>query len=185
MKPIKQLLPRILTGFILTSFLLLSYSCTQESVLDSEETLNAVYAKADKGKRVKKSWKINSSGTFAPDFSMAAECGGLLPLKIEGSGNASHIGLFDVVILWCTGGIGGPANFITGTLYTANGDLIYFESVEFRPFEIDYIVTGGTGRFDGAEGAFTLTQTEFNIESPDGAPPSGTYTNEGGGHIIY
>ena len=110
---------------------------------------------------------------------------GLWPLKIEGSGTASHTGLYDVVITWCTGGLGTPANFITGTLFVANGDMIYFESVEFRPFEVDYIVTGGTGRFDGAEGAFTLTQTEFVLESPEGAPPVGTYVNEGGGYIIY
>ena len=183
MKPIKHLLTGILTGVILAAFLLMSSSCTQESVMDTEETLNAVSARADKGKKVKRPWKIESAGTFAPDFSQ--DCGGLLPLRIEGSGNASHTGRFDVLITWCTGGIGGPANFITGTITAANGDEIYFESLEFRPFVVDYKVMGGTGRFKDADGLFTLTQTEFNIETPDGVPPSGTYANEGGGHIIY
>ena len=183
MKTIKHLLPGILTGFVLTAFLLMSYSCSKESLGDSQETLNAVSAQADKGKKVKRPWKIESAGTFAPDFSL--NCEGLLPLKIEGSGTASHTGRFDVLITWCTGGIGGPLNFITGTITTANGDKIFFRSLAFRPFEVDYEVVGGTGRFEEADGLFTLTQTEFMIETPDGVPPSGTYANEGGGHIIY
>ena len=166
-------------------FFLISYSCSQESDADTMEKLEAIDASARKGNNPKeRPWKINSAGTFAPDFSV--NCEGLLPLRIEGTGVASHTGRFDVSIIWCTGGIGAEfPNFITGTITAANGDKIFFESVEFRPFEVDYIVTGGTGRFEGAEGEFTLTQTEFVIESPQGAPPSGTYANEGGGFIVY
>ena len=42
----------------------------------------------------------------------------------------------------CAGGIGGPDNFITGILVEANGDMIYFKSAEFRPFEVDYLIGG-------------------------------------------
>ena len=186
MKTTKPNFLRPFIGMAIAALLLISYSCSPEgnsSEFGDGTELNAVDAKADNGKKVKRPWKIKGSGTFAPDFTQ--DCGGLLPLEIEGSGTASHIGLFEVAILWCTGGIGTPANFITGTLTVANGDMIYFESVEFRPFEVDYIVTGGTGRFEKAGGEFTLTQTEFEIESPDGAPPSGRYANEGEGFIEY
>mgnify|MGYP001818761236 CR=1 FL=1 len=172
----------------LSALFLISYSCSPEG--DSSDfgdgpELNAVNAKSDNAKKVKRSWKIKGSGTFAPDFASAGDCSGLLPLKIEGTGIGSHIGRYDVLITWCTGGIGGPDNFITGTITVANGDLINFKSVAFRPFEVDYIVTGGSGRFEEAGGEFTLIQTEFEILSPEGAPPSGTYANEGGGYIIY
>jgi len=188
MKTNKPHFLRTCLGMALAVIFLFSYSCSPEgdsSAFGDDTGLNAVNAKSENAKKVKRSWKIKGSGTFAPDFPSAADCNGLLPLKIEGAGIASHIGRYDVLIRWCTGGIGGPDNFITGTLTAANGDLINFESVEFRPFEIDYIVTGGSGRFKEAEGEFTLTQTEFEILSPEGAPPSGIYANEGEGHIIY
>ena len=109
----------------------------------------------------------------------------MLPLKIEGTGIVSHIGRYDVAITWCTGGPGSPLDFLSGTITAANGDEIYFYSIHIEPLVIDYKVDGGTGRFVDADGEFTLTQTEFNIESPEGAPPSGTYANEGEGFIVY
>ena len=171
----------------LAALFLISYSCSPETDLDTTdnlENINASAKKAGEEEGKKRPWKIRGSGTFAPDFSIS-ECGLLLPLKIEGSGIASHIGRYDVVITWCTGGPGSPLDFLRGTITAANGDEIDFYSVNIEPFVIDYEVDGGTGRFADAKGEFTLTQTEFVNETPEGPFPSGAYANEGGGYIIY
>lgn len=186
MKPINQSFSKTIFKIALLVVFLVSYSCNKEAVEDPAEVLSAVNASAKKNTK-ERPWKIETVGTFGTDFSLPG-CGPLLPLKIEGSGKASHVGNLHVVLTWCTGGIGGPDNFIIdGVITAANGDEIWFQSTGlFRPFEIDYIVTGGTGRFKEAGGEFTLTQTEFEIVNvtPEGFP-SGTYANEGVGHIVY
>ncbi len=189
MKPISQPFSKTLLGIAILAVFLFSFSCSPETDMNSLENLESVDASAKKEKENEKErpWKIKTAGTFGVDFTLPG-CGPLLPLKIEGSGTASHVGNLDVVLTWCTPGIGLPGNFIIdGVITAANGDEIWFESTgEFRPFEIDYIVTGGSGRFEEAKGAFTLTQTDFEIiaVSPEGFP-SGTYANEGGGYIVY
>lgn len=162
---------------------LFSFSCSPETDMNSLENLEAVNAHAKNGEKVEHKWIIKGSGTFAADFTV--DCGGLLPIKIEGDGEASHIGRYNVVIEWCSLGLGNPNDILTGIITTAIGDEIWFKSTKIEPFVIDYEVTGGTGRFEEAEGEFTLTQTEFNLDSGENEPPSGTYTNEGGGFIKY
>lgn len=185
MKPINRSFSKNIFKIALLAVFVISYSCSNEAVEDPAEMLSAVNASANNKTNPKeRPLKLESAGTFEPDFSLPG-CDGLLPLKIEGSGIASHIGVLDVAITWCTGGIGTPDNFITGTITAANGDEIFFKSVGlFRPFEIDYEITGGSGRFTDAEGEFTLTQTDFVNETPEGLP-SGTYANEGAGYIVY
>lgn len=188
MKTINPPFSKNLFKVAMMAVLLFSFSCSKEAVEDPVEVLSAVNASANKETNPKeRPWKIASAGTFGADFNLP-RCGPLLPLKIEGSGKASHVGNLDVILTWCTGEIGGPDNFIIdGVITAANGDEIWFQSTgPFRPFEIDYIVTGGTGRFEEAEGEFTLTQTEFEIidVTPEGFP-SGTYANEGAGYIVY
>ncbi len=167
--------------------LVLAVSCSQETVLDTSENLEAVNASANNGKRVERPWKVRSSGRFAPDFSI--NCEGLLPLKIEGSGEASHVGHYNITITWCTGGIGTPDNFITGISTAANGDKIFYESILFGIENgvdfVDYVVTGGTGRFTGASGSLRSYTTEFTFENDPTEPPRGTFANEGEGVLVY
>ncbi len=187
MKPIHQPFSKTIFKVALLAVLLFSFSCSNEAVEDPAEGLSAVNASANKKTNPKeRPWKIASAGTYGADFNLPG-CGPLLPLKIEGSGKASHVGNLDVVLTWCTGGIGGPDNYIIdGVITAANGDEIWFQSTgPFRAFEIDYIITGGTERFEYAEGEFTLTQTEFDEENGAGELPRGTYANEGVGYIKY
>ena len=188
MKTINHFLSKILLGTVLGVFLLNVYSCSQESVVDSEETPTAVNAVTKYGKdkeedKVKRPWKIKSSGTFQAIGPSELCTNPDLPVTIllDGSGTASHIGTYSVAITWCTNegfDLAAPENFIDGTLTVANGDLIYFESTSFNGPSVDYIVTGGTGRFDGATGEFNLATTQFD-------PQGGTYANEGEGYIVY
>ena len=101
--------------------------------------MNDVYDRADKGSKAIWPWKIESAGSFPPDFTF--NCDGLFPYELKAVA---------IPIIWdssmfnhmCAGGIGGPDNFITGILVEANGDMIYFKSAEFRPFEVDYLIGG-------------------------------------------
>lgn len=188
MKTINHYLTKVLFGTAILAIFLFALSCSQETVIDSPENLEAVNASAKIGEKVKRPWKIRSSGTFQAIGPSAADCSDPdLPVAIllEGSGNASHIGLYDVAITWCTNpdfDLAAEENFIGGVLTAANGDLINFESTSFNGDSVDYIVTGGSGRFEGATGAFNLATTQFEVDPATGA---GTYTNAGGGYIIY
>lgn len=171
----------------LVGVLLLFTSCTQENLSDEliqGEELNAVSVKNSQ----QRPWKINSSGTFQAIGPSAQNCpDGDKPIGIllSGDGNASHTGLFQVSIVWCTNvdaDLGSPVNFIAGTLTAANGDDIYFESTSFNGPSVDYVVIGGSGRFKDASGEFNLATTDFSFDPVTG---SGTYSNEGGGYIVY
>ena len=187
MKPIYQSFSKTFIKLAMMAIFLISFSCSQEADMDTLENLEAVNASAKKGKQVERPWKIRSAGTFELDPSAGAFCQGLLPLKIIGSGEASHIGRYTVEITWCTGGPGNQGNdFITGTLTVANGDTIDFESKEgsFTATSVEYRVTDGTGRFHDAKGEFKLFETEPTVFESF-APPSGTYANAGEGFIVY
>ena len=178
-------------GMALAGLFLISYSCSPETDLDVLENLESVNASAKKSEeeaRKKRPWKIRSSGSFEATGPSLFCDDPTKPLQIllEGDGNASHLGLYEVSITWCTDGDpGGPNNFIEGTLTAANGDLVYFKSLQFNGESVDYEVTGGDGRFEGADGQFTLFTTEFILEVGETGLPFGTYANEGGGFIIY
>jgi hypothetical protein len=116
-------------------------------------------------------------------------------LTTSGTGTGTHLGQFsfhqDVTI--------NPANLTdTGTarLIAANGDSIYTTVVGFAgPSDNpDYLkvterhtVTGGTGRFTGAQGSFTVDRMHKLAPSDDGTHITfgsfqGTITSPGAAH---
>ncbi|WP_445383652.1 hypothetical protein [Robiginitalea sp. IMCC43444] len=187
MKTSIQLTLKTVGTMVLAGVLLLFFSCTQENLSDEliqGEELNAVAVKNSK----QRPWKINSSGAFqaiGPSELLCPEADKPIAILLSGDGNASHIGLFQVSLTWCTNPVadlGSPVNFIAGTITAANGDEIDFESTSFNGPSVDYIVTGGSGRFEGASGEFNLATTAFFFDPSTGA---GTYSNAGEGYIIY
>ncbi|WP_445386493.1 hypothetical protein ACT6NV_06745 [Robiginitalea sp. IMCC44478] len=171
----------------LAGVLLLFFSCTQENLSDEliqGEELNAVSVKNSQ----QRPWKINSSGAFQAIGPSAENCPDEdkpIGILLSGIGNASHIGLFEVSLVWCTNvdaDLASPVNFIAGTITAANGDEIDFESTSFNGPSVDYVVTGGSGRFEGASGEFNLATTAFFFDPSTGA---GTYSNAGEGYIVY
>ncbi|MGB5388100.1 MAG: hypothetical protein WBN20_15065, partial [Eudoraea sp.] len=186
MKPIDQSFSKTFFQLAIVAVLLFSFSCSPEADMDALENIEAVNASANKEKQVERPWKIRSAGTFEFDPSSVNLCDPLLPLKIVGSGEASHIGRYAVELTWCTGGPGNQGfDAITGVITSANGDTIVFKSVlgSFTANSVDYIVTGGSGLFDGAGGEFTLFATEPTMfTNGPGEPPSGTYANAGEGY---
>lgn len=109
---------------------------------------------------------------------------------IEGQGNATHLGRFTVRNEYCVDFTGTPASPIYGWITHANGRDVIHTMVEDPANDIypgpdgllyfEYIIIGGEGRFEGAEGDIlmygTLTpETQF----------SGTWYLEGEGEITY
>jgi len=109
---------------------------------------------------------------------------------VEGQGNATHLGRFTVRNEYCVDFEGTPASPIFGWLTHANGKDVIYTMVEDPANDtyigpdglqyLEYIIIGGEGRFEGAEGDIlmygTLTpETQF----------SGTWYLEGEGTITY
>jgi hypothetical protein len=117
---------------------------------------------------VTKNFKINnSSGVF--EYSYNSECGpSYTQASIIGSGTATHIGNFDTEASFCVDENGSATSDINGTFTAANGDQIiyymsdpsagiYFDEEGLMHMEFD--IVGGTGRFDGATGYYSLVGT--------------------------
>jgi hypothetical protein len=94
---------------------------------------------------------------------------GLLMTTGVGTGTASHLGLTTMTSQHCT----PRGNAITGgelTLIAANGDEVFLEYSGTSPVpdpdipigtvffaELDFLIVGGSGRFQDAEGEGTMT----------------------------
>jgi len=82
------------------------------------------------------------------------------------SGNASHLGLVSMTTLHCTPKGDTIAGGV-GTFVAANGDEVYYEYGGTAPFpgpgvtvivaEVEFVITGGTGRFANASGSGHMT----------------------------
>lgn len=129
---------------------------------------------------VTRPFKVRGSGTFevvAPN-----SCPGLTQIHIQGSGNATHLGLFTADITYCTDF--AAIHQLSGKQIAANGDEVYFYSVGFGVDEqgqfTDYIYEGGTGRFLNATGELRLYGvSEFTT------PTTGVYSNHGTGTLTF
>lgn len=113
-----------------------------------------------------------ADGSYAPE----------LPVKLVmvGEGNMSHLGkMFTRMVFWAEGGIVGPYGHGTGVFVAANGDELYIEfdmgeiiwneeeNKDFYPtkFNDEMIISGGTGRFEGARG-FIMSNAYVHYPDP-------------------
>jgi len=115
-------------------------------------------------------------GTYA---SLESQSGGTFPVflqVLDGSGNATHLGRFTVEAQWHVNVLtkGGLGMF---TLTAANGDTLIGTATGMAAVieGLAYItetcvITGGTGRFAGATGAF-VTARVLTLASPPGSAP--------------
>jgi hypothetical protein len=172
----------------LTQSPLISYNSYQEKYSIVKESKS-------NGNRVTKLLKIfSSTGTI--EFVMPVECppGSAFEVLIQGEGNASHLGLYNNVITFCSSNMGEPLTPILGTMTAANGDEIYHQLIFAGvgghngihmdyPFHQDYIIYDGTGRFEDATGDITLFGEVVYPVPP--ANPIGTFNLTGEGTITY
>ena len=119
-----------------------------------------------------------------PDFECA---GGLMPQGFVGGGQVSHLGAVEISGGVCNDFVNLRFTDGFGTYVAANGDSIDITYAgDATPTETGFLgegsaeIVGGTGRFDGATGAFDFTTTTTVF--PDG---SSTTSLEGDGWITY
>lgn len=156
MKTIAKLFAKTTLGIALAAFLLLSYSCTQDSVMDAEETLTAVNAKSKKGKKATRAWraKLSNVGDLnQPLVDCTPDVGFELTTNFI-SGNMTHLGKIQ------SGSFGRPQPgtcFVTGpntaraifivNYIGAHGDMITTEEDVTLILDLEADPTGGTGTF--------------------------------------
>jgi hypothetical protein len=125
------------------------------------------------------SLKQTSSGQLISSGSCGA---GVLLVSVPGTGVASHIGRFEIDQTNCLNGTTGAVTNGVATLVAANGDEVHMtydgQTVALAPqtLDLDYVITGGTGRFASAEGALDM---RVILTSPT------TWTSTGSGWIQY
>ncbi len=131
-----------------------------------------------KDKRETKILKSSGSGTIAYT---PGGCGaGTVQFNSNGTGNSTVIGFFSQQITFCmdmaTGQVISP---ITGVGTTPNGSKIYYsfagQGIDAATGFMyqDFVITGGTGKFEGASGA---TRLLYDINEPNAYRYTGTGT---------
>jgi len=176
---------------VLASLFILSYGCSESNpIVESNEAYNLQEKalmtpltmdlskndfKSSNAKAVTRTIKFQrSSGHF--DFVYpSTECSPYVQVLIVGTGNATFLGNFKVTNKYCFDGE-EPVGPIYGYLTAANGDEIFTQMIgatEVPAPEIsnfDYIILGGTGRFEDASGFIHMYGTidrvnfVFNLE---------------------
>ena len=149
-------------NYAVIAALLLSFAgCSKDNDLQTENDGSSSALKST----VIKTIKIhNSSGIMDFIFSPDNPCfaAGFAQASITGSGNATHLGKFNLESHFCVNEQGLPTSSMNGSLTAANGDkiLIFMEDPStgfyFDPndglFHMEFTVVGGTGRFANATG---------------------------------
>ena len=114
-------------------------------------------------------------------------CGPLAPFLLTGTGNATHLGRFTVDFPHCVNFANG---FGSGTfvLTAANGDTVtgtVIGQAVLPPangvlsINETWTITGGTGRFGGATGIFTMARLNTGLDATTGSF-AGTISSTGG-----
>jgi len=144
------------------------------------EDKNEKKDKDDKGKGKLETKILKSSGSGTIAYTSGGCGAGTVRFNSNGTGNSTVIGFFSQQITFCmdmaTGQVISP---ITGVGTTPNGDKIYYSFVgqgidAATGFTYqDYVITGGTGKFDGASGA---TRLLYDINEPTAYRYTGTGT---------
>ena len=167
---------------LLLFFGALLMGCSEDPLLDpaEEALLTTTELSAKAGKAVTKPFKVRSEGTFV--ISNGADCAPLVQWDLTGTGHATHLGKFDVTLLWCTNY--AETNVITGTHVAANGDLLHFYGTAVGEDEngqwTEYAYDGGTGRFENATGYLKMYNTTTFT-----SPTTGVYSTSGEGTLTY
>lgn len=102
-------------------------------------------------------------------------CGpGEIGMTLTKAGNATHLGRFTVVASQCLDPATGAITKGEAVFTAANGDQVFATqsgqvsgSPPVLAFELDYTITGGTGRFAGASGSINATG-DFDVRTGGG-----------------
>lgn len=174
---------------LLSVLFLIAISCSKDNAVTTVEKDAVILEKSQtvtKHLSFKKSW-----GTYLVTYGEENECFPVYAQSVvEGQGNATHLGNFMVRNEYCVDFEGNPATSIYGWLTHANGKDVIHTMVEDPANDtyigpdglqyLEYIIIGGEGRFEGAEGDILM----YGTLTPE-TPFSGTWYLEGEGTITY
>jgi hypothetical protein len=151
------------------------------SSADASVSLASAKATPISGQSVVREIKLKSEGWMVP-LGWCDEAAGVLHAAVPGEGTMTHLGRFDIQQSGCIDFATGAVTEGMGVLTAANGDEVHLEyagsatSAAPPTYALHYVVTGGTGRFSGAEGEadFVVIYTSET-----------TWIAEGGGWLSY
>lgn len=176
---------------VLVSLFMLSYGCSESNPFrENNKAINLQEQalitplsidlskndfKSSKAMAVTRTIKFQRSSGYFDFVYPSTECSPYVQVLIVGTGNATFLGNFDVINKYCFDGE-EPVGPIYGFLTAANSDEIHTQMIgatevpapEISNFE--YIILGGTGRFEGASGYIHMYGTIdrvnfiFNLE---------------------
>lgn len=135
--------------------------------------LTALAAPASAGTQVP--FKGSLQGVDALTFTVP--CGPLAPFLLTGTGNATHLGTFTVDFPHCVNFANGSGSG-TFVLTAANGDTVtgtVIGQAVLPPvngvlsINETWTITGGTGRFGGATGIFTMVRLNTGLDATTGS----------------
>lgn len=143
--------------------------------------LTAAVSSSMSGGLVVRDFTLRSEGELVP-LGWCDEAAGLAYSGVPGVGTMTHVGRFEIQQAGCFNIETGAVTDGQGILTAANGDQIHLEYagsvVDLSPptYELHYVTTGGTGRFERAEG-----ESDFVVVYTSET----TWIAEGGGWIRY
>ena len=176
---------------VLVSLFMLSYGCSESNPIEENNATITLQEKAlltpltidfsknafksSNAKAVTRTIKFQRSSGYFDFVYPSTECSQYVQVLIVGTGNATFLGNFDVINKYCFDGV-EPVGPIYGFLTAANGDEIFTQMIgatevpapEISNFE--YLILGGTGRFEDASGYIHMYGTIdrvnfiFNLE---------------------
>jgi hypothetical protein len=133
-----------------------------QTVFSSYENKDLVQSKSSfqNGKAVTRTFKVHRSIGTVEAVYPSEECSPYAQVVMKGEGNATFMGQFSVLIKYCVDMNQIPQSLITADMTAANGDIVYTlmtgGGYEGDVHISNYLIIGGTGRFENAEGFITL-----------------------------
>lgn len=165
-------------------------ACSPEATLN--ETLDQSLLKADlqsssKTKAVTRPFKMSlPDGSWSVSPGDGVTCSALV-LQALGEGNATHLGLTNLVEEWCWSGSPDDLGTRSLMLIAANGDMVWGTQTMViwnspTSFEEVLEIQGGTGRFEHATGEL---REYVETAAGDETGTFGTFTFRAEGTITY
>lgn len=147
----------------------------------AEDALSGTASYSSLAMPIHKTAQVSSGGEQA--IGWCDEAAGVVRLSVPGTGTLTHAGRFELEQTNCADLATGAITEGVGTLTTANGDEIHLlysgqvlPGIVPQTLDLDYVVVGGTGRFETAEG-------ELNAEVV--YTSATTWVSKGEGWIRY
>lgn len=165
-------------------------ACSPEATIN--ETLDQSLLKADlqsssKTNSVTRPFKMTlPDGTWSVSPGDGVSCSALV-LQALGEGNATHLGITNLVEEWCWSGSPDDLGTRSLRLIAANGDMVWGTQTMVlwtspSSFEEVLEIQGGTGRFEHATGEL---REYVEIANGDETGTFGTFTFRAEGTITY